>query len=915
VYASYSDEIQRPIYVERQTDLPKPSPPMLRRTASPPFAGLHGRSVLFRSSSRGEHFSIKMELDSPGSGYYDWQTISELESPCPFHPGVSKTSQEPHAFVGTGSCKRLHLSHPRLCKKIVQKALRALSKLGRKPGSKTYRNSDISVALHQDCITFINSARDANLGSVGSYGTQPFELPAGDGAVYELPAEKAVADIAAVYEAPGDSSVRHKPQHPTSGHYSDTISPQTSFDRYSGSGSNISTWNQTPWWSSSSTRYSSNSDELGFTNPRKGLSELGDSSASSSNHAWPVTGENAPGNTIPIPAGTFDRPKLDVGVTAATEPIYWQKQPSEDSIMGNWDLCASPTSLLPGDGLLDRQIEDDRVHELDPANCGAYQSTTHEAAATTSSFDDVITLENSRKSSSILSTWSSSDASPSDECRITMPLCPCHELPMRPDMDLSDLVAGAQSCGVSLHTLVRDNQDTLCGRIQSMFSLLLKLARTKLDPFNREMRTIPDPTLEAVPTFQASLKALYDLHAGRPLSSIHELVSLVFMAFSIAILTIDESDLSQYAGVMCIEIASWTEALPSLADKQAFSRFLEIMWLPQVRCSTVPFQEREFCPFTNPKGLPTPDWRSSQLLNPIGLRTGVTVRLCQRYVDCKYSDLFDITLTGDSVIHHAAENEVASGMCTPGHLLGKDPPPAFVDLAMAFMAPYLEPQVSETMREVASSTVQAVRNGKLSSFDQINEHLKFEVHNRPGHFGDLSSRMSQSFSTLCRHATATFARQKIAWLMRTLQDSGNRVVSPQIWAEDVNPPALNMQMRRHGTTPGLNAFAADSPSTGLLDLNQSTNSSVQTRSLPGLNKSPATRKTGRQRKVLQDIIPSICSKCGAMFEGKYHRDHLRRHLKSHSNRYITCELCGRRLKYRKDNIAKHLKNCHPGHGK
>ena len=651
MYASYSDEIQRPIYVEHQTDSPKPSPPMLRYAASPPLAGLHGRGVLFRSSSQGEHFWIKVELDSPGSGYYNWQTISELESPCSFHPGPSKTSQEPHTFVGAGSCKRLHLSHPHLCRKIAQKARRVLSKLGIKPGSKTCRNSDILVALHQDYFTFTNSAQDADLGSVGSYGTQSSELPTGDGAVYKLPAEMAAADITAVYEAPGDSSVRHKPQYPTSGHYSDIISPQTSFDTYSGSGSNISTWNQTPWWSSSSTRYSSNSDELGFISPRKRLSELEDSSASSSvslfsrhtantSRASPVTGENAPGNTIPTPADTFDRPKLDVEVTAATEPIYWQKQRSEGSIMSDWDLCTSPTSLLLGDGLLDRQIEDDRVHELDPTNYGAYQSSTHEAAATASPLDDVIVPGNSRKSSSILSTWNSSDASPSDECRITMPLCPCHELPMRPDMDLSDLVAGAQSRGVSSHTLVRDNQDTLCGRIQSMFSLLLKLARAKLDPFSREIRTVLDPAFEAVPTFRASLKALDDLHAGRPLSSIHELVSLVFMAFSIAILTIDESDLSQYASVMCIEIASWTEALPSPADKQAFSRFLEIMWLPQVRRSTVPFSEREFCPFTNPKGLPTPDWRSSPLLNPIGLSTGVTVRLCQRYVDCKYSDLF-----------------------------------------------------------------------------------------------------------------------------------------------------------------------------------------------------------------------------------------------------------------------------------
>jgi hypothetical protein len=220
----------------------------------------------------------------------------------------------------------------------------------------------------------------------------------------------------------------------------------------------------------------------------------------------------------------------------------------------------------------------------------------------------------------------------------------------------------------------------------------------------------------------------------------------------------------------------------------------------------------------------------------------------------------------------------------------------------------------ETMKVVASSIVQAVRNGKLSSFNQISEQLKLEVHNRPWYFGDRSSRTFEDFATLCHYATAKFARQKITWLMRTFQDSGSRVVS-QSWAEDVNPPTLNMQKRHHRTTPDLGAFTTNSPSIGPSGLNQSINSPVQAHSLPGPNKSPATRKTGRRRKVPQDIIPSTCSKCGAMFEGKYRRDHLRRHLKLHSDDYITCELCERRLGYRKDNYAKHLKNCCPGHGK
>jgi hypothetical protein len=597
---------------------------------------------------------MKSELSSPGSGFYNWQPISDPESPCPLYPGVSKTSQETHNCVRTGSCKRLHLSHPHLGKKIVQKARRALAKWGIKPGSKAYRSSDIWQALRQDSTTFTNSAQDANLDWGGSYRTQSSELPAGDGTVQELPAEMAATNIAAVYEAPGDSFVRHKSLHATCEPYSGPFSPQTSFDRYSGSGSNISTWDQNLWQSSSSTRYSSNSDERGLASPKKWLGELEDSPASPSAYLFsksttktsctpPVTGENTTGMIVPVPEGTLGRPKLDVRVTAATESIPRQKQPLEDSVMAGWDFCASPTSLLAEDGCLDRQIEENRVHELGSENCGPYKPTTYEAAVTASLFDDVTTRENPRKSSSASSTWSSRDAHPSDEDRITVPLCPCHKLPMRPDMDLSDLVAGAKSCGVSSSTLVPDSQATLGARIQSMFTLLLEIALTKLDEFDREIRNILDPAFKADPTFRASLNALSALYAGQLLSSIHELVSLVFMAFSIAILTVNESDLSQYAGVMYIEMASWTEALSSPTDKQAFSLFLEILWLPQVRHPTVPFQQREFCPVTNPKELSTQDCTPSLLLSPIGLRTGMTIELCQCYVDCKYSGLISIS--------------------------------------------------------------------------------------------------------------------------------------------------------------------------------------------------------------------------------------------------------------------------------
>src|SRR2546421_2869370 len=171
---------------------------MLSYAASPAFAGLQGRSLALPSPSQGEPLSIRAELYSSLSGYCSWQSMSELDSRAP-PPVVSKTRPETRSGAGTGSYKRLHLSHPHLYRKIVQKARRALSKLGRKPGSKTCRSSN-AVSVVQDSAPCINSAQDASLSSADPSGTASYELPAGDGIVHGLPAEKVVAGIAAVYE-------------------------------------------------------------------------------------------------------------------------------------------------------------------------------------------------------------------------------------------------------------------------------------------------------------------------------------------------------------------------------------------------------------------------------------------------------------------------------------------------------------------------------------------------------------------------------------------------------------------------------------------------------------------------------------------------------------------------------------------
>jgi len=137
-------KIHSAMLVERRPDSPRS-----------PMPALHCQSSFSGSSCQGESTSGKMELESPGASHSYGHRMLEPESrPCSPHAHVSRVIPETHTCVGAASCKRLHLSHPELCKKIVEKARRAFSKLGKMPGSKTFHNS--------------NSARDAGVRSNNS---------------------------------------------------------------------------------------------------------------------------------------------------------------------------------------------------------------------------------------------------------------------------------------------------------------------------------------------------------------------------------------------------------------------------------------------------------------------------------------------------------------------------------------------------------------------------------------------------------------------------------------------------------------------------------------------------------------------------------------------------------------------------
>jgi hypothetical protein len=266
------------------------------------------------------------------------------------------------------------------------------------------------------------------------------------------------------------------------------------------------------------------------------------------------------------------------------------------------------------------------------------------------------------------------------------------------------------------------------------------------------------------------------------------------------------------------------------------------------------------------------------------------------------------------VIHHAAERQSPSGCCLTDPPRANHLTPHFADSAMAdLVRPCMELSVSETMKEVVSSTARILQSGELSSFDEVAAHLTSEVSRQQEHFGNFDGRISRAFSAMCRNAAAMYAGRKANWLLHALQESANRVVS-RSWAEGAESSSVCLPKLVGETGSGGVALAGDgkieSPPTTVHSLESGTPNLPQS----GTHRPAAIRRAGRQRKISHEMLPSRCKLCPRIFEGKYRDDHLRRHVRTvHSTIYLTCELCGRRLKNRTDNFGKHLRAAHPDH--
>jgi hypothetical protein len=229
--------------------------------------------------------------------------------------------------------------------------------------------------------------------------------------------------------------------------------------------------------------------------------------------------------------------------------------------------------------------------------------------------------------------------------------------------------------------------------------------------------------------------------------------------------------------------------------------------------------------------------------------------------------------------------------------------------------PYMESPLHKETKEVVMSTASVLDNGQFLSLDEVDMHLRSGVTKRQGYFGSIGNYTCKVFSTACRNASAMFAARKVAWLLRGFQDSANRVVS-QTWAEDI-PTFSTFTQRQSGRTTSSPAGVFDSSEIGsLLNVAQAPENDIQSLSQVCISAtgSPTPAQRTSREKVSQDSLTSRCNSCPRIFDGKYRRDHLRRHLKSvHGNQLLVCELCRRSFTYRKDNLTKHFRKVHPGH--
>ena len=225
-------------------------------------------------------------------------------------------------------------------------------------------------------------------------------------------------------------------------------------------------------------------------------------------------------------------------------------------------------------------------------------------------------------------------------------LCACHNLPELPQLYWprpEDLAKGLHSHG---QLLTQHGHITPLEALQDIYEFLVHLSLQRLSLLEQPVRAILQPAITTMPTLDASLVALQSLAVGESPCRLEQIVALLFLAYAIMMLSVEDHHRDKYAEALFLDATCWTSLLNSASDKQAFEMLLQCNWLPSsIRSLCTHGHEwascviKSFCPRSIPiKALPTDGGKDSFNAEPrrhYELRTGVVARICQNYIDCE----------------------------------------------------------------------------------------------------------------------------------------------------------------------------------------------------------------------------------------------------------------------------------------
>lgn len=179
------------------------------------------------------------------------------------------------------------------------------------------------------------------------------------------------------------------------------------------------------------------------------------------------------------------------------------------------------------------------------------------------------------------------------------------------------------------------------------FELTTEQSLGKLNELKEpEFRAVVDSVHRIKPTLDTGLSALNSLVIGQVPYRLHEVMSLLFIAYSIVTMLVDEQNRAQFIEALFLDDIEWMNAIGCREEQDAFEMLLRYVWMPasissvcthghrwssrawrSFRPTRTPF-ERTYIPLEE-------GWLDRETESGFRLRTGLNAQVCQWYIDCK----------------------------------------------------------------------------------------------------------------------------------------------------------------------------------------------------------------------------------------------------------------------------------------